>query len=386
MQPKVALVLDSLGVMGGGERVFLSALELFPGAPIFTLVYVPQIFSGTLITSHPVMPTFIDRLPLAHTRYRTYLPLMPLAVEGIDLRKFDLVVSFSYAVAHGVRIMIPGQRHISYTHTPLRYAWRNYKIGERLAPDQGLVNWFFRYFRRWDLRSVKQVDQFAAVSRDIAGWIQRVYHREARVIYPPVDLERFLPQYPRDGSYITVSRLVAHKRIDLIVKAFSRLKLPLTIIGDGPELPRLRRMAAPNITFMGYQSDRVVAQFLNRARAFVSASQEDFGIAMVEAQAAGCPVITLGKGGALETVLEGRTGLFYAQQTPESIIGAVERFELLAASFSPADMVANVQRFSKERFLNEFAIFAGLDRNSSPDNLTHHTAMLAQDQMSESGL
>jgi glycosyltransferase involved in cell wall biosynthesis len=364
MQPKVALVLDSLGVMGGGERVFLSALELFPGAPIFTLVYVPQIFSGTLITSHPVMPTFIDRLPLAHTHYRAYLPMMPMAVEQIDLSEFDLVVSFSYAVAHGVRFR-PQQRHISYTHTPLRYAWRNYKIGERLAPDQWLVNWFFRYFRQWDLRSVRQVDQFAAVSRDIAGWIQRVYRREARVIYPPVDLERFQPQHPRDGSYITVSRLVAHKRIDLIVQAFSRLKLPLTIIGDGPELPRLRMqsMAAPNITFMGYQSDRVVAQSLNRARAFVSASQEDFGIAMVEAQAAGCPVITLGKGGALETVLEGKTGLFYAQQTPESIIDAVERFEPLAASFSPADMAANVRRFGKERFLNEFALFAGLGEN-----------------------
>jgi glycosyltransferase involved in cell wall biosynthesis len=363
MQPKVALVLDTLAVMGGGERVFLSALELFPAAPVFTLTYVPQVFRGTLVARHPVRPTFIDRLPLAHTRYRAYLPLMPLAVEGIDLREFDLVVSFSYAVAHGVHIL-PGQRHISYTHTPLRYAWRNYKIGERLAPDQWLVNWFFRYFRRWDLRSVKQVDQFAAVSRDIAGWIHRVYRREARVIYPPVDLERFQPQHPRDGSYITVSRLVAHKRIDLIVAAFSRLKLPLTIIGDGPELPRLRRMAAPNITFMGYQSDQVVAQFLNRARAFVSASQEDFGIAMVEAQAAGCPVITLGKGGALETVLEGKTGLFYAQQTPESIIEAVERFAPLAASFSPADLVANAGRFGKERFLNEFAIFAGVDRRN----------------------
>ena len=378
--------MDALAGIGGGERVFLSALELFPGAPVFTLTYVPQVFRDTLVARHPVRPTFIDRLPLAHTHYRTYLPLMPLAIERIDLREFDLVVSFSYAVAHGVRMMMPGQRHISYTHTPLRYAWRNYKIGERLAHDQWLVNWFFRYFRRWDLRSVRQVDQFAAVSRDIAGWIQRVYRREARVIYPPVDLERFQPQHPRDGSYITVSRLVAHKRIDLIVKAFSRLKLPLTIIGDGPELPRLRRMAAPNINFMGYQSDRVVAQCLNRARAFVSASQEDFGIAMVEAQAAGCPVITLGKGGALETVLEGKTGLFYAQQTPESIIEAVERFEPLAASFSPADLVANVQRFGKERFLKEFAIFAGLDRNSSPENLTHHTAMLTQDKMSESGL
>jgi glycosyltransferase involved in cell wall biosynthesis len=360
MPPKVALVLDALAGIGGGERVFLTALELFPDAPVYTLTYAPQVFRDTLVARHPVMPTFIDRLPQAHTHYRAYLPLMPLAVERMDLSGFDLVISFSYAVAHGVRIMSPGQRHISYTHTPLRYAWRNYKIGEKVSPNQWLVNGFFRYFRQWDVHASQQVDQFAAVSRDIAGWIQRVYRREARVIYPPVDLERFQPQQPRDGAYITVSRLVAHKRIDLIVEAFSRLKLPLILIGDGPELLRLRKMAAPNITFMGYQSDRVVAQSLNRARAFVSASQEDFGIAMVEAQAAGGPVITLGKGGALETVLDGRTGLFYAEQTPESLIEAIERFETLADSFSTAELVANVQRFSKQRFLKEFAVFAGV--------------------------
>ncbi len=384
MQPKVALVLDALAGIGGGERVFLTALELFPGAPVFTLTYVPQVFRDTLVARHPVKATFIDRLPLAHTHYRAYLPLMPLAVDRMDLSAYDLVISFSYAVAHGVRI-IPGQRHISYTHTPLRYAWRNYKIGGRLSPDQWLVNGFFRYFRQWDLRSIQPVDQFAAVSKDIAGWIQRVYRREAQVIYPPVDLERFQPQHPRDGSYITVSRLVAHKRIDLIVEAFSRLGLPLTIIGDGPELPHLRRLAAQNITFMGYQPDRVVAQSLNRARAFVSASQEDFGIAMVEAQAAGCPVITLGKGGALETVLDGKTGLFYTEQTPDSLVDAVERFEPLADSFSQADLVANVQRFGKARFLNEFALFAGVDGRSSPENLTQPAAIYARDPMSETG-
>jgi len=298
MESKVALVVDALAGIGGGERVFLSALELFPGAPIFTLTYAPQIFASTLVARHPVVTSLIDRLPSSHTRYRAYLPLMPYAVNQFDLREFDLVISFSYAVAHGVRIH-PGQRHISYTHTPMRYAWRNYKIGGRMSPDQWLVNWFFRYFRQWDLQTIRQVDHFAAVSRDIAGWIRRVYRREAQVIYPPVELDRFQPQQPRDGSYITVSRLVSHKRIDLIVEAFSRLKIPLTIIGDGPELAHLRRIAAPNITFMGYQPDPVVAQSLSRARAFVSASQEDFGIAMVEAQAAGCPVITPGKGGAL---------------------------------------------------------------------------------------
>lgn len=383
MEPKVALVLDALAGIGGGERVFLTALELFPGAPIFTLIYTPQVFSDTLVAGHPVIPSFIDRLPRSHTRYRAYLPLMPYAMSRFDLSKFDLVISFSYAVAHGVRIL-PGQRHISYTHTPLRYAWRNYKIAEKLSPDQWLVNWFFRYFRKWDLQAVKQVSQFAAVSRDIAGWIRRVYRREAQVIYPPVDLERFRPHYPRERAYITVSRLVAHKRIDLIVKAFSRLKLPLTIIGDGPELGHLRKMAAPNITFTGYQSDLVVSQSLNRARAFLSASQEDFGIAMVEAQAAGCPVITLGKGGALETVLEGKTGLFYAEQSTDSLIDAVERFETLADSFSETDLLANVQRFSKERFLNEFSTFAGWDQTALPERSPQQTIIYNQDQVSKS--
>jgi glycosyltransferase involved in cell wall biosynthesis len=306
-----------------------------------------------------VIPSFVNSLPLSRDHYRSYLPLLPLAIRQFDLRRFDLVISFSYAVANGVRIW-PGQRHISYTFTPMRYAWRNYKIGRGATPRQSLANWLFRAFRKWDSAAAAHVSQFAAVSLDIAGWIRRVYGRAAQVIYPPVDVERFQPYSPRDRSYITVSRLVAHKRIDLIVEAFARLKLPLTVVGDGPELAHLRRMAPPNITFTGYQPDYVVSHLLGRARGFVCAAEEDFGIAIVEAQAAGCPVIAYGKGGALETVIEGETGLFFQEQSANSVLDAVERFERSADQYNEQELIFHVQQFRRERFMQDFATFAGL--------------------------
>ena len=356
MGAKVAFVVDALSVMAGGERVILRALELFPGAPVYTMAYNPTVFANTLLSQHPVIPSMINRLPMSHTHYRGYLPMMLYAVRKFDLSQFDLVISFSYAVAHGARVR-SDQRHVSYTYTPLRYAWRNFMLGQRVSPDQWLVKWFFRFFRQWDARVVTQVDRFAAVSRDIAGWIQRVYQREAQVIYPPVDLERFQPQFHRDGYFMTISRLVPYKHIDLIVQAFSCLRLPLIIVGDGPELAHLRQIASPNITFAGYQPDPVVAHLLNRARGYVCAAEEDFGIAMVEAQAAGCPVIAYKKGGALETVIEGKTGLFYNEQSRDSLIEAIEQFECRAASFCISELVSNVQKFSKERFLNKFSAF-----------------------------
>ena len=356
MQPEIAFVVDALPGMGGGERVLLAALELFPDVPIYTLVYNPRAFANTPIADHQIFTSFINRLPWACTQYRKYLPLMPLAVEQFDLKRFDLVVSFSYAVAHGVRIP-PGHRHLSYTYTPMRYAWRNLQPGRGLSPSKWINHWVFNPFRKWDAATVTRVDRFAAISQDIAGWVRQVYHRDAQVIYPPVDVDRFCPRNPRSDYFITVSRLVAHKRIDLMVEAFSCLNLPLIVVGEGPEYSRLKQMASQNIEFTGFRPDSTVADLLSRARAYVSVSEEDFGIAVVEAQAAGSPVIAYGKGGVLETVIEGKTGLFFNEQSRDSLIDAVERFEKQANSFSVSELVSNARRFGKSRFKDEFASF-----------------------------
>ncbi|MBP1693205.1 MAG: glycosyl transferase [Chloroflexi bacterium] len=356
MKTEIAFIIDALQSVGGAEKVLMAALELFPGAPVYTLVYNRDRFIGTPILSHPVVPSYINRLPFVQHNYRNYLPLMPAAIERFDLSRYDILFSYSYAVAHGI-LTTPGQRHISYTFTPMRYAWRDRENGV-VSPSlhrwiEGLLN----SFRKWDIATVQRIDQLAAVSRWIAGWIEHDYQREARVIYPPVDIERFQPQRNRDDYYITVSRLVSHKRIDLIVEAFAQLKLPLIVVGEGPEYRRLVHIATDNIRVIGYQSEASVANLLNKARAFVIASEEDFGIAVVEAQAAGCPVIAYGRGGVLETVIDGQTGIFYSEQTVESLIAAVRCFEHRIKEFHQLEIQANAHRFTKTHFQQELISF-----------------------------
>ncbi len=356
MPTEIAFVVDALAGTGGAEKVLMAALEVFPGAPVYALVYNPGPFAQTPIACSPVTTSFINRLPLSRQHYRSYLPLMPRAVESFDLGRYERIVSLSYAAAHGVRTA-PGQLHLSYTHTPMRYAWRSVPLRGALSHWQWLADRIFKSFRQWDARAVSRVDRMGAISNYIAGWIQFAYRRDAAVIYPPVDVERFQPLSPRGDYYVTVSRLVAHKRLDLVVEAFTSLKLPLVIVGEGPEMANLRKIAGPNITFAGYQGDTEVARLLGRARAFVYASEEDFGIAIVEAQAAGCPVIAFGRGGAAETVCEGITGLLFREQSAGSLLDAVENFERQAHSFDEREMVMNARRFNKERFKNEFWAF-----------------------------
>jgi len=356
MKTEVAFVVDALPGMGGGERVVSQSLALFPDASLYTLFYNQAAFTHTRIAEHPVVSSLIDHLPLSQTHYRSYLPLMMMAVRQFDLSRFDLVISFSYAIAHAVSVR-PGQRHLSYTFTPMRYAWRNYSINGMLSPTRHFASWFNAFFRKWDARAVAQVDQFAAVSKDIAGWIETAYHRDSQVIYPPVELRRFRPHYPRENFFITVSRLVAHKHLALIVETFSAMKLPLVVVGEGPELAHLRQAAASNIKFTGYLPDVDVADLLGRARAYVSAAEEDFGIAMIEAQAAGCPVITYQKGGAIETVIDGQTGLFFKEQSRQSLCDAVERFTQTQDSFFENFLIENARKFGVERFEQEFSKF-----------------------------
>jgi glycosyltransferase involved in cell wall biosynthesis len=353
LNSKVAVVVDALTVLGGSEKVLMAALELFPQAPIYTLLYNRDLFVDTPLARRKVITSFIERLPLVDTQYRKYLPLMPLAIQNFDLSDYDTILSFSYAVAHGVKVH-QGQKHFSYTYTPMRYAWRNIWL-DGLPHKPAAIDRLFQPFRTWDLGAVRSVDQFAAVSNWIADLVSFAYRQSATVIYPPVDVERFAPSPERGDYFITVSRLVPHKRVGLIVDAFSSLGLPLLVVGDGEQRQRLEHRAADNIHFLGFQSDSTVSELLNRARAFISASEEDFGIAMVEAQAAGCPVIAYRKGGAPEIVIEDQTGVFFDQPCSDSLVQAVEKF--IQLKLSSLACAANAARFNKQRFLSEMASF-----------------------------
>jgi glycosyltransferase involved in cell wall biosynthesis len=356
--PRIAFILDALPAIGGGEKTLFAALEIFPQADIFSLVYNKSAFANSPISNKEIITSSLERLPFAQTNHRLLLPLMPQTIERFDLCKYDIVVSFSYAVAHGVRVN-NGTRHISYTYTPMRYAWSDINIDGTHSRKNPIVNLLMESFRTWDKAAASRVHEFAAISHGIAERIQFAYQREAQVIYPPVETERFFPNGQRGNYYVTLSRLVPHKRIDLVIEAFSKLQFPLKIIGDGPQKKNLEKRATPNIEFLGYQSEEAVAQLLSRAHGFVCAAEEDFGIAIVEAQAAGCPVITYKGGGALETVIDEVTGVFFPEQSAASLIEAVGRFEDIAHCFRSDDMVENAQRFSKARFTECFQKWVG---------------------------
>ena len=352
-EPRTAFVIDALPVLGGGERVIFTALEAVPDAQLFTLVYNQPAFVGTPIAQRQVTTSFIDRLPFAHRRHRLFLPLMPFAIQRFDLSGFDRVVAFSYAVSHGAQA--PQAQVHAYMYTPMRYAWTGLNLNGKPTRKNPLLALLMRAFRRWDVKAAARVQCFAAISQSVAQRVQFAYQRQAPVIYPPVDVERFKPARHREAFFITVTRLVAHKRVDLMVRAFSTLNLPLVIVGDGPELANLRQLAGPTIRFTGYLPDEQVAELLGRARGFICTTEEDFGIAIVEAQAAGCPVIAYQCGGALETVVDGVTGLFFKEQTPESLSDAVVR--LNSMHLHTSDLVAHAQRFNKQRFKAEFQDF-----------------------------
>ena len=355
-EPRIAFVLDTLPSIGGGEKVLFAALEAYPRADIFTLIYNKRVFVNSPIENRKIKTSWLDSLPFAHTHHRYLLPLMPSAVEQINLHNYDVVVSFNYAVANGARNH-HGARHVSYTHTPLRYAWTDININGKHTRRNFLLDQYMQSFRAWDRRAASRVHAMATNSQTVRQRIREAYQLEAKVIHPPVEAKRFRPSPQHENYFITVTRLVPHKRVDLLVQAFNQLGLPLVIVGDGPELPRLKGMANSNIQLLGFQSDEKVAELLSKARAFVCAAEEDFGIAIVEAQAAGCPVIAYGAGGALETVEEGVTGLFFAEQTEASLIETVQRFEKTHQAFDAEEIKKRANRFNKARFINEFREF-----------------------------
>lgn len=358
-QLRVAIIADWLSTYAGAERVLEQMLLTFPDAELFAVVDVVPPAERAFLQGKKVHTTFIQHLPLAKKHFRAYLPLMPLAVEQFDLSGFDVVLSSSHAVAKGALIG-PDQLHISYIYSPLRYAWDMQAQYLREAdltrgPKSWLTRWLLHRLRLWDARTAASVDHFIACSRFIGRRITKCYRREADVLYPPVALQAFTCESNKEDYYLTVSRLVPYKRVDLIVQAFAQMPdKKLVVIGDGPEMARIKKLATPNVVLLGYQPFETVREHMQRARAFVFAAQEDFGIAPVEAQACGTPVIAYGRGGATESVQGPQaarpTGVFFPEQTVASLCEAVERFEALPQPIRPEDCRANAERFSEPMF------------------------------------
>lgn len=353
----VGIVHEWLASYAGSEKVIEQMLEVFPAAEIYALVdFLPE-KDRAWLADRKIHTSFIQRLPFARRKFRGYLPFMPLAIEQFDLTPHDVVISSNHAVAKGV-ITRADQLHISYVHTPIRYAW---DLKDQYLREAGLtwglrsmiVRMIMHYIRRWDVVAANRVDKFVANSHYVARRIWKTYRREAEVIYPPVDIDAYPFCEQKEDFYVTASRLVPYKKVDLIVAAFTKNGLPLKVIGDGPDMKKIAKLAGKNVTLLGYQSQEKMTELMQRAKAFVFAADEDFGITPVEAQACGTPVIAYGRGGVTETVVDGETGMFFAEQTPESLNAAVARFESMAATFEPELIRKHAEQFGIERFRRE---------------------------------
>jgi glycosyltransferase involved in cell wall biosynthesis len=343
--------------MRGGERVLEALIELFPAAEIFTLVHVPGAVAPA-IEARPIRTSFIQRLPGAPWRFRQYLPLFPLAVSRFDLEGYDLVLATSHCVAVGARPPAAAA-HVVYCFTPMRYAWtfEGTYVGRVPPLGRGPIRAALAALRRWDRAAGQRAGRLGCISRHVLARIQRVWGREARVLYPPVRTDFFRPVAGSavGEALLCVSALTPYKRVDVAVDACTRLGRRLDVIGAGPELARLRRRAGPTVRFLGWQPDTVVRDAVARCRAFVFPGEEEFGIAPLEATAAGRPVLAYGRGALTETVVDGVTGLFFREQTAAALIDALERSEV--TGWSPEKIRAHALRFNEETFRREMAAF-----------------------------
>lgn len=358
----VGIVADWLVTYAGAEKVIKEFFDVFPEADLYSVVDFLSDEDRARFHGKKAKTTFIQNLPGAKKRYQKYLPFMPLAIEQLDVSKHDIILSSSHAVSKGV-LTGPDQLHISYVHSPIRYAWDlQHQYLREAGMDKGakgmLAKWLLHKIRNWDYRTANGVDHFIANSHFIARRIKKVYGREADVIYPPVDVDRFTLNENKEDYYFTASRMVPYKRIDLIVEAFSQMPdKKLVVIGDGSEMAKIKAKAGKNVEILGYQPNSVMQEHMQKAKAFVFAAEEDFGITPVEAQACGTPVIAYGKGGSLETVRpfgENKpTGILFDKQDVTSLIGAIEKFNEVQDKINPQDCRDNALRFSAERFKNE---------------------------------
>ncbi len=355
---KVALVHDFLLYRGGAENVLRELAEIFPEAPIYTLLKNEK-FCQDFFPGKTIKTSFLQNFPkFLRKRQRFLLPLMPTAVETFDLRDYDLVISSSAAFAKGLVVKTKTQ-HLAYIHAPMRYVWdwqHEYLQEKRLKGKVKLVTRFLlNYLRLWDRASASRPDLLVANSRYTQKRIEKYYRRSSEVIYPPVEVERFKPQKEHQGYFLTVGRLSGYKRVDLIVDAFLKLKLPLKVVGSGSELERLKKQAGANskIEFLDKVDDEEIKAIYQNCRAFICASEDDFNITAVEAMAAGKPVIALRAGGLQETVLEGKTGEFFDEPVLELLADGVRRFMEKEAQYNPNEIRKRAEQFSREKFRNE---------------------------------
>ena len=358
---KKALIQDWYYVNGGAEKVIHSINNIWDDFEHYALIdFLNNTDREFILKGEKANTSFIQNLPTAKSNHRKFLQLFPYAIESFDLSDYDLIISSSGFVAKGV-LTHQNQTHICYCHSPMRYAWDLYhKHLKETGLNKGLKSWYVKRvlhkLRIWDIASLNRVDHFVANSHHIAKRIKKIYNRSATVIYPPVDIDKFKIETNKEDYYVTASRLVSHKKVKLIAQAFSQMKdKKLLIIGDGPEMQDIKSFASKNIKLLGFVDDSSLIEIIQKAKAFVFAAEEDFGIAPVEAQACGTPVICLGKGGCKETIINKKTGLFFYNQEVGDIVEAINDFEKL--NFDPEIVRENAIRFSKQRFEKEFEDF-----------------------------
>ena len=366
---KKALIHDWYTVYGGAERCIESFTNIWDDFDHYSLIDdLNEKDRKVILKGKQTVNSFIQGLPFGKKKYRSYLPLFPLAIEQFDLNEYELVISSSSSVAKGV-LTRPDQLHISYVYSPVRYAWDLYAQYLRESKlEKGLKGFLARYFlfrlRSWDYSTANRPDHYIAISKYVAKRIKKIYNKEAIVIYPPVDTNSFNISETTEDYYITCSRMVPYKKIDLIVESFSKTEKKLIVIGEGPDYKKINHLAGPNVQLLGFLEKNRVLNLIKRAKAFIFAAEEDFGIAPIEAQAAGVPVIAFGKGGILETVngqfpdnpvlMENMTGVFFKEQTSGSLLEALSFFEENEKMFDKNIIRKNAQQFSIERFEKEF--------------------------------
>ena len=355
---KKALIHDWFSTYAGAEKCVESFTDIWDDFEIYSLIdFLSDADRNKILKGKRAHTSFIQKLPFAKDKYRNYLPLFPLAIEQFDLSSYDVVLSSSHAVAKGV-LTHSNQLHIAYVHTPIRYAWDLYHQYLRESGlDRGLKGMLAKYFlhkiRLWDASTANRVDHYVANSRYIARRIQKTYGKPSDVIYPPVDVDKFTLREAKEEFYLTASRMVPYKKIDLIVEAFSQTDKKLLVIGDGPDMAKIKSKAGKNVELLGFADDKMMADLMGRAKAFVFAAEEDFGITPVEAQACGTPVICFGRGGARETVLDGESGLYFMEQNTKELLAAVAKFEQNYDKFEPVKIRENSLKFSRARFETE---------------------------------
>lgn len=347
---RVALVHDYLNQYGGGERVLEAFCQIFPRAPIYTLLY-DKVKTGSAFEGREIKTSFLQKVPLVKSHHRPFLMLMPLAIEQFDLSQYDLVLSDSHSYSKGV-ITSTNTFHICYCHTPIRYAWDDsHKYIEEFGYSRIVkksIPFFMSYIRVWDEQAAQRVDKFIANSHFVAQRVEKYYRQAVTVIHPPVKTNLFYLASQPDEYFLVVGRFLPYKRFDLAIDAFNQLGLPLKIVGDGPDKKKLQAQARDNIEFVGLVSDQKLRDYYAHCQAFIFPQEEDFGIAAVEAMASGRPVIAYQSGGALEIVEPGLTGLFFKEQTPQALINTLKRFK--SSDFDPEIIRQKAMEFDQERF------------------------------------